>query len=297
MVDHEDSIKKLYLIGLGLGDVNDITIKGLEIVMRVGRVYLENYTSILCCGREELEEFYGRSIEILDREKIESTSGSDEIIESAKTVGAAVLVVGDPLGATTHTDLLLRASNSSVPYQIIHNASIMNAVACCGLQLYSFGETVSIPMWEDTWEPESFYDKILSNRERNLHTLCLLDIKVKEPNLELLKRGITKMEPPRFMSVSQATKQLVAITHKRKLQGNDGDQQDEQSSSKGVLEDSTICIGLARVGGSTQKIIRTTLAEATKIDLGPPLHSLVIPAKILHPLEADMINLFTVTDL
>lgn len=293
MVDHEDSIKKLFLIGLGLGDARDITVKGLEIVKRVGKVYLENYTSILCCPKEELEDLYGRSIETLDREKIESSSGSDEIIEAAKTVGAAVLVVGDPLGATTHTDLLLRASNLSVPYQIIHNASIMNAVACCGLQLYSFGETVSIPMWEDTWEPESFYDKILSNRGRNLHTLCLLDIKVKEPNLELLKRGITKMEPPRFMTVSQATSQLVAITQRRKLRKDDGD----YSDSKALLNDASICIGLARVGSSNQKIVRTTLVEATKIDLGPPLHSLVIPAEKLHPLEEDMISLFTITNL
>lgn len=293
MDDHIDTTKKLYLIGLGLGDAKDITVKGLEIVKQVGKVYLENYTSILCCSKEELERLYGRSIDTLDREMMESTSGSDEIIETAKREGAAVLVVGDPLGATTHTDLLLRASSSGVPYQIIHNASIVNAVACCGLQLYSFGETVSIPMWEDTWEPESFYDKILSNLDRNLHTLCLLDIKVKEPNLELLKKGVTKFEPPRFMSMSQAATQLVAVSQRRrKLQSEDG-----ENRTGTELEDSTICIGLARVGSSNQRIIRTTLLEATKVDLGPPLHSLVIAAKRLHPLEADMINLFTVTDL
>ena len=45
---------------------------------------------------------------------------------------------------------------------------------CCGLQLYCFGETVSIPFWTDTWTPSSFYDKIEANLERNMHTLCLL---------------------------------------------------------------------------------------------------------------------------
>jgi len=37
----------LYLIGLGLSGVKDITVKGLEIVKSCHKVYLENYTSIL----------------------------------------------------------------------------------------------------------------------------------------------------------------------------------------------------------------------------------------------------------
>lgn len=32
----------------------------------------------------------------------------------------------------------------------------------------------------ETWRPDSFYDKIASNRRAGLHTLCLLDIKMKE---------------------------------------------------------------------------------------------------------------------
>jgi len=39
--------KMLYLIGLGLSDETDITVKGLEIVKKAARVYLEAYTSIL----------------------------------------------------------------------------------------------------------------------------------------------------------------------------------------------------------------------------------------------------------
>lgn len=43
-----------YLIGLGLGDPKDITVKGLEIVKSCERVYLESYTSILTCGQAVL---------------------------------------------------------------------------------------------------------------------------------------------------------------------------------------------------------------------------------------------------
>lgn len=37
----------LYLIGLGLSDATDITVRGLETVKKCKRVYLEAYTSIL----------------------------------------------------------------------------------------------------------------------------------------------------------------------------------------------------------------------------------------------------------
>jgi diphthine synthase len=36
-----------YIVGLGLYDEKDITVKGLEIVKKCERVYLENYTAIL----------------------------------------------------------------------------------------------------------------------------------------------------------------------------------------------------------------------------------------------------------
>jgi len=37
--------------------------------------------------------------------------------------------------ATTHTDLLLRAKERGIGTKVIHNASIINAVGCCGLQV------------------------------------------------------------------------------------------------------------------------------------------------------------------
>jgi len=44
----------LYLVGLGLADETDITVKGLEIVRKVERVYLEAYTSILLVDKAKL---------------------------------------------------------------------------------------------------------------------------------------------------------------------------------------------------------------------------------------------------
>jgi diphthine synthase len=43
----------------------------------------------------------------------------------------------------------------------------------------SFGYTVSIPLFEGDWQPDSFYDRIKYNKAGGMHTLCLLDIKVR----------------------------------------------------------------------------------------------------------------------
>lgn len=97
----------LYLIGLGLGDAKDITVRGLEVVKSAKQVYLEAYTSVLTVGKEALvniffilfystnndgfthsviesflqEEYYGREVIVADREFVEQKS--EEMIESA----------------------------------------------------------------------------------------------------------------------------------------------------------------------------------------------------------------------
>ena len=65
----------LYFIGLGLGDAKDITVKGLEVVKKCKRVFLEHYTSILTVGKDELEKFYGREVELADRDLVEQGAG------------------------------------------------------------------------------------------------------------------------------------------------------------------------------------------------------------------------------
>jgi diphthine methyl ester synthase len=166
----------LYIIGLGLNDEEDITIKGFKAIKSCQRLYLEYYTSILGVDKERLEAFYEKKIIIADRNMVESEA--ENIYLPAKDENIAFLVAGDPLCATTHTDLMLRARAEGIEVQVIHNCSVMAAVAGCGLQLYQFGYTVSIPLFEGSWRPDSFYERIYYNQKGGMHTLCLLDIKV-----------------------------------------------------------------------------------------------------------------------
>ena len=288
----------LYFIGLGLGDVKDITVKGLEVVRKCDRVYLEAYTSVLTNGgKAALEEFYGR-FDLIEADRDLVEGAADTILENADQLDVAFLVVGDPYGATTHTDLLLRAKERDIPTKSIHNASIMNAIGCCGLQLYNFGETVSIPFWTDepSWKPESFYTKIVKNFHNGQHTLCLLDIKVKERSVENMMRGKNIFEPPRFMSTQQAAKQLLQVIQNRKL----GEEENESpkngpindtEKSNANLDENILCIAAARIGSEDQKLVASSLDQLQNIDMGPPLHSLIIPST-LHPIERDYVKTY-----
>ena len=179
----------LYLIGLGLGDETDITLKGLNALRTCQHVYLEHYTAILAgVTTQQLQTAYQCApIQLADRELVESAAHT--LVTPALTANVALLVVGDPFAATTHHDLLLRAEEAGVEVQVVHNASIVNAVAVTGLQLYSFGQIVSVPFFRDGWRPDSFYDKVAVNVRAGLHTMCLLDIKVKEQSVDNMAKS------------------------------------------------------------------------------------------------------------
>ncbi|XP_025419453.1 diphthine methyl ester synthase [Sipha flava] len=266
-----------YIIGIGLGDVKDITVRGLEIVRKAERVYLESYTSILAEDKLQLEQFYERPLIEADRELVEQDA--DQILDKSNEVDIVLLVVGDPFGATTHADILLRAHNLKIETRVIHNASIMNAIGCCGLQLYHFGETVSIPFWTDVWKPSSFINKINQNKSNGLHTLCLLDIQVKEPTWESITKKKKEYQPSRYMEVKQAVSQLLDIIKNNEFEG------------KNYVTQESLCVGAARIGWPDQKIVAGTLTEMANVDLGSPLHSLVIVGT-LHPLEEQFLKQF-----
>ncbi|KAG5445716.1 diphthine synthase [Clonorchis sinensis] len=278
----------LTFVGAGLASLDDLTCSGLKAIKQANFLYLDAYTSIMPGFAEELKELTGKDVKPADRELVEET---DEIIEKAKNHNVVFIVIGDPLSATTHTDLILRAVDSNVQFKIIHNTSIMTAVGCCGLQLYNFGATVSIPFWDELGTPDSFYDKLLWNFSAGLHTLCLLDIKVKERSTENILRERKVYEPPRYMSCGHAAYQLLQIIKRR-------------SSADIGLSSDCLAIGLARIGSTDQVVAVSTLKEMGRghpaesntgkqtpitAALGGPLHSLIVPSQ-LHPVEEEFLG-------
>lgn len=183
------------------------------------------------------------------------------------------------LSATTHSDLVLRARELGVIVRSIPNASIMSAVGVTGLQLYNFGQTVSMVFFTETWKPSSFYDRIKENRNIGLHTLVLLDIKVKEQSVENLARGRKIYEPPRYMTAAQCARQMLET---------------EDERSEGIYGSDSMAVAVARVGAEDQRIVSGTLQQLSDVDMGPPLHSLILLGYRVHELERDFIRTFSV---
>jgi len=247
----------LYFIGLGLNNEKDISINGLEAVNKCDLAYLENYTSVLSCSKGSLEKFYNKKIILANRNMVESDG--NEIIKNSKTKNVAFLVAGDPLVATTHIDLFLRAKKEGVKCHIIHNASVINAVGITGLQLYKFGKTTSIPFENENVETP--YDVLKGNLSLGLHTLFLLDL---------------NPEDEKFMSVNDAIRYLLKVELKR---------------NEKVFSEKSLCVGCARVGSENQAIKSGSARDLLKFDFGKQVHCLIVPGK-LHFMEEEALGIY-----
>ncbi|KAK0538612.1 diphthine synthase [Tilletia horrida] len=318
----------LYVIGLGLADEQDVTLRGLKAMQGSERVYLEAYTSIFMAegAVDRMQELIGKPVRLAHRETVELEA--DDILELAGTADVSFCVVGDPLSATTHTDLILRARHRSppIPVKVIHNASIMTALASSGLAAYNFGQTISVPFWSETWKPDSWLERIGENVKVGLHTLCLGDIKVREQSEEDMARGIQRYQDPRYMLIPQLISQITTA--------------DTEHSTSYIPADRTLAVALCRMGANDELIVSGTLSELLALASGPgqgtpeaaqeeeadealadengwgekelakhraaraeqralkvygkPLHSLVLVGRRLHPLEREYAGMYKV---
>ena len=192
----------LYIIGIGLGNEKDISLNGLEVIRNCDAVYLENYTSKLMFKIEDLEKLTEKKIILAERELVEN---GDEILKNAKDKNTALLVKGDVFGATTHTDLYLRAVKQGIKTKIIHNTSILTAIGDTGLSLYKFGKTASIPFhYRNVKTPIEIYEK---NKE--MHTLLLLDLNPKENQYMNYKEGLKYLIDNSERKINQETKVII----------------------------------------------------------------------------------------
>lgn len=174
----------LYIIGLGLNE-KSISVEGLETIKKCKKVYLENYTVEFPYSSDKLEKVIGKKIIPANRELVET----DRLVKEAKKENVALLIYGSPLTATTHIILIQEAKKQKVKYEIIYNASVLDAVAESGLQLYKFGKITSLP----NFEAESFIEIVKENQKINAHSLILVDIGMKfNLALDRLKKVVDK---------------------------------------------------------------------------------------------------------
>ena len=249
----------LSFVGLGLYDIKSITRRGEDAVREADFVFLENYTSELRGSNvRELEEYYGKAIEILQREDVEVNP--EQILECAKKGKTAILIAGDPMISTTHIDLRLRANELHIETEIIHGtSSITAACGLTGLQNYRFGKSTTIPFEPENKVPDSIIRTIIENKERGLHTLVYLDIKIAEG---------------RYMTGGEAAEKLI---------------QNRDHEDINMREE--VGVVVARAGSQNPYVVLGKLKHLAKMDFGNPLHLMIIPGE-LHHMEMEAMQSF-----
>lgn len=241
---------ELIFIGLGLWDENDITVKGLKEAKKCDCLFAEFYTSILGVEKEKLEKALGKEIRILNREEVEK---GEIILNEARKKKVGFLTPGDPMSATTHVALCLRAIEMDIKTRVIHGISILTAAAgLLGLQTYKFGRTTTIVTPKENFFPHSPYEVIKENKERGLHTLVLLDI-----------------EDGKCMTANEGIEVLLEIEKER----------EENFLSKSIVA------AVARASSPNPLVMANYPSILVKKDFGEPPHCIVVPGK-LHFMEA-----------
>ena len=253
----------LTFVGLGLYDADSITCEGRTALRTADRVFAEFYTSsLLGATVEDLETAHGVDIEVRDRAGVEQDP--EPILSAAEEEHVVFLTAGDTMISTTHSDLRVRAEDRGIETHVIHGVTAETAASgLTGLQNYRFGKAVTLPfpfVHGAGDVPPSVIESIEANRERGLHTIVYLDIKVDYHK----RRGGPDLDDP-YMTASYAAELLAA-------------EWDDQ-----------LAVVVARAGSPEPLVDADRLSALADREFGDPLHLLVIPGD-LHHVEADALS-------
>jgi diphthine synthase len=237
----------LHLVGTGLSE-KGISTEGIEACERCSKLYIERYTSIITDAKLRfLESLFGKNITELRRTDMEENS--KKLLDEAGRSDIAVLVGGDPLIATTHKILAIKASELGIPIRTYSAASVISvAMGQSGLDFYRFGPIITVPAWSEHYKPTAFCSTIRENMARNLHSILLLDY---------------KSEEQRSLNPKEAIQTLL-------------DAQGAQTAQ--ALSSHTMLIIIKDAGLATEKRLFTSMGDAARIE-EKGLFTIIIPAK------------------
>ncbi|MGA7922723.1 MAG: diphthine synthase [Thermoplasmata archaeon] len=249
----------LHFVGAGLGDEESLSRRAWRLLEGCQVLFAEQYTSLLDAGAiERLAKGLGRPIHTLGRDEVEA--GHEILSALDRGSSVALLVAGDPFAATTHVALRVEVEGRGHDWTYTPNASILTAAASyLGLMHYRFGRVVSVPFPAPGFLPRSPQEALLRNRESGLHTLVLLDL---DPS------------GGRFLAPQDALRMLEA-----------GEPHPNLGDSVAVV---------ARVGRPDVGAWVGPTRSLARIDFGPPLHTIIVPAPELHFAEEAAVRRFRV---
>lgn len=247
----------LTFIGLGLSGAESLTLQGLNIIKEADVIYLEVYTSPLSKSSiNSIQELIGKEVKIVGRDFVED---GRVIIDQAKTQKVVLISIGDPMIATTHMDLRVRAEMSGVKTQVIHNVSILTALPGeTGLHAYKFGKIVTMTRSAST-PIATVYQTTYNNLLMGLHTIVLLEYDYYS-NF--------------FLKPQDALMNLLKF---------------EDDFKQNVFNQDTFIIVASRIGNPNQKLLAGKLNTLLSKDFGEPPHTLIITGE-LHFTEREALK-------
>ena len=263
----------LLLVGMGPGRISSMTIEAKNAAKSADFRRYEAYTALWPADElAKLEEDIG-DIEMVMRPEVESPT---ELLDLAKNHLVALLIVGDPLQATTHVDIQLQALEAGINCIVFHGISITTLVTgAVGLSNYRFGRQTTITYPYGGWVATSPLEVIAVNFFQNQHTLALLD-------LDPTGAGTGKQIP---MQPGDAYVSLGLM--KEKLSSNMSDMPEDNtidSMKKLAFKeftdkdlDSIKVVLCADMGTKDEKITYTTVGDLKNLD-GGRLNCLIFPA-------------------
>ena len=200
-----------------------------------------------------------------------------DLLDLAKDGVVALLVVGDPLQATTHVDLQLQAAEAGIDCTVIHGISITGLVTgAIGLSNYKFGRQTTLTYPYGGWVATSPLEVIALNRMQGLHTLALLDL---DPTGE----GVGGQVP---MQPKDAANAMFLMAEKLKTSYEEMPYEStfdklKIEACKAICEDvsSLMVVLCSDMGTPQQNITYLPLSDLSNAKIGR-LHCLVVPAKL-----------------
>ena len=266
----------IILVGMGPGRCEMMTQEAINAARLADHRRYEAYTALWPQDElDKLEEQVGSITKVM-RPEIEDAT---ELLELAKSSLVAVMIVGDPLQATTHVDLQLQANEMGVPCKVMHGISITTILSgAIGLSNYKFGRSTTLTYPYGGWIATSPLEVIASNQYQGLHTLVLLDL---DPS----GQGIGNQKP---MSPEDAYNSMELMWLKMEDMAEDFMQPDDElegMKQKAILELLENGLGDLRVvlasdmGCTNESIISTKFAQLSEFE-GGRLNCLVVPANL-----------------
>jgi len=258
----------LWIIGIGIYGYRGISTDAIGVLKRCDRIYLERFTSPMSeddiRGLNALIQKNDQENDIIIPVQRWFVEDGREIIERSQFKNIALLTYGDPLIATTFTELHVRAVKRSIRVKIIHAASgITSLIGESGLHIYKFGRMVTMMTGFQSYI--SVYNTIFNNLLAGNHTIVLTEYKNNSNSIFFL-------DPTYFFD-----KMLQA----------------EEDTKYGAFSQETFAIVASRIGTEDQRIESGKVKSLINRDYGLGPHSIIVTAS-LHFTELDAVKSLTV---